>query len=225
MKLNPVVPILFLALVTLIGGCRSRPVELYRPGDREVWQTVALPSAPTATTPSQTMTQPSTENRPVVVMTTTMGDITLELFAEESPITTENFLAYVESGHYNGTIFHRVIPGFMIQGGGFTENMVDRPTRDPIRNEAGNRVSNRRGTIAMARTNVIDSATAQFFINVADNTALDGDGIRGGYAVFGRVIGGMDVVDRIVAVPTGSRGPHDDVPVTPVVIREVSLQP
>ncbi|MCC5839183.1 MAG: peptidyl-prolyl cis-trans isomerase [Opitutales bacterium] len=170
------------------------------------------------------MTQPNTENRPVVVMSTTMGDITIELFAAESPITTENFLQYVDSGHYNGTIFHRVIPNFMIQGGGFTENMVDRPTRDPIRNEAGNRISNRRSTIAMARTNVIDSATAQFFINVADNTALDGDGIRGGYAVFGRVIEGMDVVDRIVAVETTSRGPHDDVPATPVVIREVRRQ-
>jgi peptidyl-prolyl cis-trans isomerase A (cyclophilin A) len=224
MKLNPVVPILFLALVTFLGGCRSRPLELYRPGDREVWQTVALPPAPAATTPSQTMTQPTTENRPVVVMSTTMGDITIELFAAESPITTENFLQYVDSGHYSGTIFHRVIPNFMIQGGGFTENMVDRPTRDPIRNEAGNRISNRRGTIAMARTNVIDSATAQFFINVVDNTALNGDGIRSGYAVFGRVIEGMEVVDRIVAVETTSRGPHDDVPVTPVVIREVRRQ-
>lgn len=160
---------------------------------------------------------------PRVLLRTNMGDIVLELDAVRAPITVSNFLAYVDSGHYNGTIFHRVIDGFMIQGGGFTRDMVQKPTRPPIRNEATNGLKNLRGTIAMARTPDIHSATAQFFINVVDNPSLDhqSEDPRGfGYCVFGRVVEGMDTVDRIKAVPTGSQGGHENVPLEPVEIIE-----
>lgn len=160
---------------------------------------------------------------PRVLLRTNMGDIVLELDAVRAPITVSNFLAYVDSGHYNGTIFHRVIDGFMIQGGGFTRDMVQKPTRPPIRNEATNGLKNLRGTIAMARTPDIHSATAQFFINVVDNPYLDhqSEDPRGfGYCVFGRVVEGMDTVDRIKAVPTGSQGGHENVPLEPVEIIE-----
>lgn len=162
---------------------------------------------------------------PVVLIATSLGDITVELDAAKAPLTVANFLAYVDDGFYDGTIFHRVIKGFMIQGGGLTADMSQKPTRAPVRNEAGNGLRNRRGTIAMARTTAVDSATAQFFINHADNDSLDhrDNSPRGfGYAVFGRVTAGMDVVDRIAQVPTGRVGGHDDVPLTPVVIRKVS---
>lgn len=155
----------------------------------------------------------------MVVLETTKGNITVELYAEEAPISVENFLAYVDAGHFDGTVFHRVIPGFMIQGGGFSEDMRQKPTRDPIKNEADNGLKNERGTLAMARTSDIHSATAQFFVNVADNAFLDHGGRDFGYAVFGRVSEGMDVVDEIVRVPTGSKAGHQDVPVEPVVIR------
>jgi peptidyl-prolyl cis-trans isomerase B (cyclophilin B) len=146
--------------------------------------------------------------------------IELELDAEKAPVTVANFLEYVDGGHFDGTIFHRVIPDFMIQGGGFTTAFVQKPTRPPIKNEATNGLANARGTIAMARTNVVDSATAQFFINLKDNAFLNhsGPGQAYGYAVFGRVTKGMDVVDKIAAVPTGSKGGHQDVPKTDVVI-------
>src|SRR5690349_4420070 len=156
------------------------------------------------------------EKHPVVELDTTMGKVTIELDSEKAPISTKNFLEYVNSGFYNGTIFHRVIPGFMVQGGGFTPDLTEKTTREPIRNEAGNGLSNQRGTIAMARTQDPDSATAQFFINVVDNsTKLDrryaADGA--GYAVFGKVISGMDVADKIVAVKTTGKGPFpSDVP-------------
>jgi cyclophilin family peptidyl-prolyl cis-trans isomerase len=156
---------------------------------------------------------------PTVVLDTTLGKIRLALNREKAPATVDNFVKYVRGGHYDGTIFHRVIPGFMIQGGGYEPDMTERPTRPPIRNEARNGLSNRRGTIAMARLTAPDSATAQFFINVKDNLALDW-GVRGaGYAVFGEVVEGMDVVDRIVAVPTKMVGYHENVPATPVVIK------
>ncbi|HYC45481.1 MAG TPA: peptidylprolyl isomerase [Burkholderiales bacterium] len=163
---------------------------------------------------------------PQVELGTSMGTIVLELDPAAAPKTVENFVQYVKDGHYNGTIFHRVIPGFMIQGGGFTPEMREKPTRGPIRNEAGNGLRNATGTLAMARTPDPHSASAQFFINVADNRSLDfraptADGY--GYAVFGKVIKGMDVVNRIVKVPTGRRGPHDDVPVKPVVIERARL--
>jgi cyclophilin family peptidyl-prolyl cis-trans isomerase len=163
-----------------------------------------------------------------IVLDTTAGPITVELDRTKAPTTVDNFLKYVESGHFNGTIFHRVIPGFMIQGGGFAQDMQEKPTGRPIKNEAGNGLTNRRGTIAMARTSNPDSATAQFFINLKDNTFLDRaqaqDGY--GYTVFGRVTDGMDVVDKIAAVRTGSKGPFPtDVPVQPIIITAAKRAP
>ncbi len=160
------------------------------------------------------------------VMETTMGTVTLELDAEKAPATVENFAQYAKAGHYDGTIFHRVIDGFMIQGGGFTKSMDQKPTRDPIRNEAMNGLKNSRGTIAMARTMVVDSATSQFFINLVDNDFLDFSNPTPqgfGYAVFGRVTDGMDVVDAIAKVKTGFHGPHQNVPEEPIVIRKVTV--
>ena len=161
-----------------------------------------------------------------VTMETTMGTITLELDDAKAPETVKNFVAYAQAGHYDGTIFHRVIDGFMIQGGGFTKDMNQKPTREPVRNEAMNGLKNLRGTIAMARTMVVDSATSQFFINLVDNGFLDftAPTPQGfGYAVFGRVTDGMDVVDAIAKVPTGFSGPHQNVPEEPVVIRKVTV--
>ena len=161
-----------------------------------------------------------------VRLTTEMGDIELELFDKETPVTVRNFLDYVKSGHYNGTIFHRVIDGFMIQGGGMDADMNELDTEPPIKNEAHLSPSNKRGTIAMARTNVIDSATAQFFINVADNDFLNfsGESLQGwGYCVFAEVVEGMDVVDKIKAVSTGRSGMHQDVPKEDVVITSVTV--
>jgi cyclophilin family peptidyl-prolyl cis-trans isomerase len=155
----------------------------------------------------------------MVVFETTKGNITIELSPEQAPISAENFLAYVDAGHFDGTIFHRVIPGFMIQGGGFTEDMQQKPTGDPIKNEADNGLKNERGTLSMARTSDIHSATSQFFLNVADNAFLDHGGRDFGYAVFGKVVEGMDVVDDIVQVPTGGKGGHQDVPLEPIVVR------
>ena len=155
----------------------------------------------------------------MITFSTSHGDITIELFTDEAPVTVENFLAYVDSGHFDGTIFHRVIPGFMIQGGGFDTDMNQKPTRDPIKNEADNGLKNERGTLSMARTSDVNSATCQFFINVNDNDVLDHGERDCGYAVFARVTEGMDVVDKIVAVATGNRGGHSDVPVEAVVVQ------
>ena len=163
---------------------------------------------------------PEAKDFPRVVITTSLGPFTLELFGTKAPETTKNFLKYVDEGFYDGTIFHRVIDGFMIQGGGFTPDMNQKKTHDPVKNEADPDVKNLRGTIAMARTNDPDSATAQFFVNVKDNSSLDRRGTQpGGYTVFGKVVEGMDVVDKIKAVKTGSKGMYDDVPQTPVVIK------
>jgi peptidyl-prolyl cis-trans isomerase A (cyclophilin A) len=161
-----------------------------------------------------------------VRLATSMGDIVIELDAKKAPKTVENFLQYVKAGHYNGTVFHRVIPNFMIQGGGMLPDMKEKPTRAPIELESRNGLSNVRGSVAMARTAVPDSATAQFFINLKDNAFLDQPNARdgNGYAVFGKVIKGMDVVDKIKEVATGSRGPHQDVPNEPVVIKTASLE-
>ena len=151
---------------------------------------------------------------------TALGTITIALNPEKAPISVRNFLAYLRAGHYDGTIFHRVIPGFMVQGGGFTIELEEKATRPPIRNEAKNGLRNSRGTVAMARTGDPDSATSQFYVNVRDNHRLD-FGIGGaGYAVFGEVIEGMDVVDRIATVPTTSRGPHQNIPQVAVVIKK-----
>ena len=163
----------------------------------------------------------STVSNVVVIIETSEGDITAELFASKAPASVSNFLAYVDSQFYDGTIFHRVIKNFMVQGGGFTPQMVQKSTKPPVKNEAGNGLKNERGTLAMARTMVVDSATAQFFINHKDNAFLDhtSDTPRGfGYAVFGKVVGGADVVDKIKAVKTARKGYHDDVPVEDVVI-------
>ena len=169
------------------------------------------------------------QDNPVVVIETSQGSITAELDRANAPLSVDNFLEYIESGHYSDTVFHRVIKGFMVQGGGFTADMQQKPTRSPVKNEARNGLSNDRGTLAMARTNVVDSATSQFFINVVDNAALNNRGItpaEHGYAVFGRVADedSLDVVAQIENVATGSRGPFRDVPNTPVVIESITGQ-
>mgnify|MGYP001824224278 FL=1 len=159
----------------------------------------------------------------MITIKTNHGDISVELFDDKAPISCENFRQYIRDGHYAGKIFHRVIPNFMIQGGGMDANMTQKPTRDPIKNEADNGESNARGTLAMARTMVVDSATSQFFINLRDNDFLDHGTRDFGYAVFGRVSEGMDVVDKIAAVPTGNQGGHQDVPVETVEIVAVTI--
>ncbi len=195
------------ALMLGISGCNAS-----EPGT----QTVSTAPAPG---------QPA---NPRVLIETSKGNITVELFPRNAPQSTANFLGYVKSGFYDGTIFHRVIPGFMIQGGGMTPDMAEKPKGAPIPNEADNGLKNLRGTLAMARTSDPHSATSQFFINVADNYFLNhrGKSVEGwGYAVFGKVVDGMDVVDAIVAAPRGNRGPHGDVPLEPIVMQRVSLLP
>jgi cyclophilin family peptidyl-prolyl cis-trans isomerase len=149
---------------------------------------------------------------------TTLGSFTVELFEKEAPISSQNFLDYVDAGHFDGTVFHRVIPGFVVQGGGLTADMKQKATRAPIRNEADNGLKNRRGTLSMARTNDPHSATSQFFINLVDNAFLDPGRGGAGYAVFGHVIEGMDVVDKMATMKTGNKGGHQDVPVTPIEV-------
>ena len=181
-------------------------------------------TADTATTAERSDPMPT--DNPRVLLHTSKGDVTVELFAAEAPKTVENFLAYVRSGHYDGTIFHRVIPNFMIQGGGFAADMSQKPTRDPIQNEADNGLKNTKGTLAMARTMNPHSASAQFFVNTTDNAFLDhrGKDPQGwGYAVFGKVVDGMDVVEAIGKVETGNRGGQQDVPVEPVVIESAKV--
>jgi peptidyl-prolyl cis-trans isomerase A (cyclophilin A) len=168
--------------------------------------------------------QGKAEPTPRVILVTSEGEITLELDAARAPETVANFLAYVKAGHYEGTVFHRVIENFMIQGGGFTADMKQKPTRAPIPIESRNGLKNVRGAIAMARTGDPNSATAQFFINVVDNPRLDYPSFDGhGYTVFGKVVAGMDVVDKIRAVPTTTVGPHQNVPAQPVLIRSARL--
>ncbi len=156
----------------------------------------------------------------MVLLSTSMGNITIELYEKEAPQTVSNFLNYVNDGFFDGTIFHRVIAGFMIQGGGFTPDMQQKSAKPAIKNEAANGVKNEKGTVAMARTNAVNSATSQFFINVKDNAFLNHQGQANfGYCVFGKVVEGLDVVHQIETVATGRNGQHDDVPLTPVVIR------
>jgi peptidyl-prolyl cis-trans isomerase A (cyclophilin A) len=174
---------------------------------------LALPAAPAG---AQNKTE---AKKPVVILETSLGTIQLELDAEKAPVTVANFLAYVDDGFYDGTVFHRVIPGFMIQGGGFTPDMTQKPTKPPIKNEADNGLANDTFSIAMARTQVRDSATAQFFINLKDNEFLNHGARDFGYAVFGKVTKGSDVVQKIAGVPTGSRGGHQNVPAEPVLIK------
>ncbi|MGC9450273.1 MAG: peptidylprolyl isomerase [Oceanipulchritudo sp.] len=197
-----------LALVALTG-CRGRPhPDLFEPGDIDVWRTVA-PAA---------QGQEQADSLPLVELQTTKGIILIQLYEEQAPESVANFLEYVEDGFFEGTIFHRIVPGFVIQGGGFTPDLEQKPTREPILNEAGNGLRNVRGSVAMARTSDLDSANSQFFINLVDNAALNGDGVTGGYAVFGRVYEGMDVVDEISLVETATQGRMEGVPVDPVVI-------
>lgn len=168
----------------------------------------------------------SVNENPIVVMETTKGNIKIELFEKKAPISVENFLSYVSEGFYDDLIFHRVMRNFMIQGGGFDSKMIKKKPKAPIKNEAANGLKNERGTIAMARTNVIDSATAQFFINVVDNKTLNhkGQTSKGfGYAVFGKVIEGMDVVDNIVRVKFGNYKMYRNVPKDPIIIKSVKL--
>ncbi|MGA8008095.1 MAG: peptidylprolyl isomerase [Thiomonas sp.] len=175
----------------------------------------ALPAAHAADAPAA---------QPKVEFVTTMGNFVVQLNPARAPKTVANFLDYVKSGFYKGTIFHRVIPGFMVQGGGFTADMKQKPTRAPIPLESQNGLLNLRGTIAMARTSDPDSATAQFFVNVADNAGLDYPKPDGhGYAVFGKVISGMNIIDKIVAAPTKDDGPFQNVPVKPIVIENAKL--
>lgn len=164
--------------------------------------------------------QQSSDN-PMVNISTSLGDLTIELYPDQAPETVENFLRYTGDGFYDGTIFHRVIPGFVLQGGGFTADMERKPTRDPIQNEADNGLENLRGTLSMARLPDPHSATSQFFVNLADNPHLDHQGGgQWGYAVFGKVVEGMDVIDEIAGVETTTRSGHSDVPAEPVVIEE-----
>lgn len=168
--------------------------------------------------------QPAPGN-PVVVIETSAGPIAAELFKDRAPVSVANFLQYASDGHYDGTIWHRVVSGYVIQGGGYTPEMIEKSTRPPIQNEATNGLGNRRGTLAMARTRQARSATSQFFINLVDNAALDHHGFAPddfGYAVFGRVLQGMDVVDKIAAVRVGPRDGQDTVPLTPVLITRVT---
>ena len=168
--------------------------------------------------------QPLDPSNPVVVVETSHGNIVIELRQDRAPVSVQNFLAYVQSGHYDGTVFHRVLEGFMIQGGGYDAHMEEKPTRPPIRNEAANGLRNLRGTVAMARAAAVRSAAAEFFINVEDNSQLNHRGLMPhdyGYAVFGRVLEGMEVVDRIAALPVREQGAHEAVPIEPVVIKKL----
>lgn len=158
----------------------------------------------------------------MLLFKTSQGEFTVQLFDKQAPITVENFLRYADEGFFNGTIFHRVIAGFMVQGGGLTADMQNKAGHAPIKNEADNGLKNKRGTLSMARTNDINSATSQFFINVVDNDFLDHRPGNFGYAVFGRVASGMEVVDAIAATKTGRRGMYDDVPTEPIVIESVT---
>ena len=214
----------FLGWTTTSEG---RVLDFQRPGGpAPATQTPAPGTKPVQAPPLQPSTDAPAPGNPVVVMSTSLGDVTIELFKTEAPVSVQNFLQYVNEGFYAGTVFHRVKQGFMIQGGGFTPSLQEKPTRPPILNEATNGLHNTRGTVAMARTRALRSATSQFYINVVDNRALDHTGESPadfGYAVFGRVLSGMDVVDRIVAVPTTSKAQMDDVPVEAVVIKSVKL--
>lgn len=189
--------------------------------------TVLAQSSTEDQTANATLPTTQIEENPTVILHTNFGIIELELFADKAPKSVENFIAYVKSGHYDNTLFHRVIPNFMIQGGGFDLDFQQKRTNEPVVNEADNGLSNIRGTLAMARTTSPHSATAQFFINVQDNTFLDHQGTYSGqawgYAVFGQVSQGMDVVEAIRQIPTGPKPGHQDVPVDPVIIERVEI--
>lgn len=195
------------------AGCGSKKeLVLFEPDSIPVWRSV-----------DEEQVAERAANAPMVELNTNYGRIVLELFEEEAPLTVDNFLEYVRSGFYNGTVFHRVESGLVIQGGGYTEALERKETRDPIPNEAGNGLRNVRGTVGLARTQEMDSGTSQFYINLVDNRGFDGDGVTGGYAVFGRVYEGMDVVDRIGLVETERQGGLRTVPVEPVVVETARI--
>lgn len=208
------------ALLVVIAACvagQGVATEATQAGTKAVVQAPPLQVPAPAPAPGN----------PVAVISTSLGDITIELFKDRAPVSVENFVRYAKEGFYDGTIFHRVVPKFMIQGGGFLPSLAEKPTRAPIQNEATNGLRNLRGTVAMARKQALRSATAQFYINVADNRMLDHTGYSPadfGYAVFGRVLSGMEVVDAIAAVKTARNVDMDDVPVDPVVIKGVKLK-
>jgi cyclophilin family peptidyl-prolyl cis-trans isomerase len=223
-------------MILFLGACSQAPQQQQTqepaPASGAAAPTSSEPasSASTAASQARPAAAPSTDlsaspggGNPVVELYTNKGLITVELDAEKAPVSTKNFVQYVTSGFYDGTVFHRVIPNFMIQGGGMTPDLTEKPTRDPIVNEGQNGLKNVRGTIAMARTDDLNSATAQFFVNLVDNAALDYPH-NGGYAVFGKVTSGMDVVDAIAKVPTGTRGMYDDVPTEVVTIEKAKLK-
>ena len=184
---------------------------------------ILLLAAAVNLSPAEPQGAAAVKPKPRVTLETSQGNIVIELDPEKAPISSQNFVNYASSGHYNGTIFHRVISGFMIQGGGFTADMTQKETRSPIKNESNNGLKNDRGTIAMARTSAPDSATCQFFINLVNNNALNYPA-SGGYTVFGKVVEGMSVVDAIAKVPTGARGPYKDVPVSAVTITKATVK-
>ena len=209
--------IILMSVMVLMVGCKGKK----KPA-------APAPPSPDANSP-QTQQNPVEPNKitqepKMIKLETTKGDIIIEVNETAAPVTSANFLKYVQDGFYDGTIFHRVIPGFMIQGGGFNPDMTQKPTRAPIVNEAKNGLKNDRGTLAMARTNNPNSATAQFFVNHINNDFLNYSGPRNpGYAVFGKVTEGMDVVDEIAKVQTSSKGPYQDVPVEPVLIKSAKI--
>lgn len=207
-------------------GSLMLPLFLMGCSNTSSTQTTTNQNSSTNVATNTNTTKTKDTDMPVVQLNTSMGDITIELNAEKAPKTVENFVSYVNAGHYNGTIFHRVIPNFMIQGGGMDAEMNEKSTNAPIENEADNGLKNDEGTIAMARTQDPHSATSQFFINVKDNDFLNhsGKNMQGwGYTVFGKVTSGMDVVKKIEGVPTGRFGMHADVPTEPVVINSAKV--
>lgn len=209
---------LFLVLALLVAGCRSKePLVLLKPQND-----IAL-ARPRTFSPASQPSEP-VRSGTVVELDTNYGMVAIALEVEKAPLTVNNFLQYVKDGFYDNTLFHRVIPGFMIQGGGYNLTMEEKPTRASIKNESSNGLRNRRGTVAMARRDPLDSATAQFFINLEDNPFLNADGPYGGYAVFGRVIEGMEVVDKIAAVPTATRKDFENLPQDPVIIRRAYMR-
>lgn len=223
--------LLLSALAACFTGCQSNTIVSDMDASEGVapqMQTMETNTVADATQQESSVAadepQEQERNTVMILMKTSKGDIKIELDPEKAPKTVENFLSYVEAGHYNGTIFHRVMNGFMIQGGGFDADMKQKPAPRTVENEASNGLKNVVGSIAMARTPDPHSASAQFFINVSDNAFLDYPGQDGwGYCVFGQVVEGMDVVDEIKAVPTGNSGFHQNVPTTPVMINEVSV--
>jgi cyclophilin family peptidyl-prolyl cis-trans isomerase len=226
---------LVLILGLLMAGCSAQPLEnksISTQGEEQQSKQEENVLQKNATSsPKENLTNEEKNNNmenlqavTQAVIKTNKGDIKIELDREHAPITVENFLNYVSEGFYDGTVFHRVIKGFMVQGGGFTVDSEQKETKEPIKNEADNGLSNDRGTLAMARTMVVDSATSQFFINLVDNDFLNyKDDANYGYAVFGRVVEGMDVVDEIAKVDTGVNGPHQDWPIEDVVIESVEI--